>query len=299
MNSTYLRKNLLTLLKIDNKNNFFKKKLISKTNWNKYDLEDWIFIKNKKERIPFYFIKPDQTNVFPAVLYCHAHGGNYSIGRNELLNGRSALLSNYASFFLKRNIAVLCIEMPTFGSRQIPNESSLSKSLSWNGKNLFGKMISELLLGVNFLYAHKSINKKKIITFGFSMGATHSYWVAALDRRITASIHLCSFADLRNLIKKNTHDGHGHYMTVPGLLEKFSTAKIAGLIAPRNQLICVGLKDKFTDFKSFYISKNELETIYRKNKSEANLEFCVERKSGHIETLKFRKKVDNFLNKIL
>ena len=48
-----------------------------------------------------------------------------------------------------------------------------------------------------------------------------------------------------------------------------------------------------------YISKNELETIYRKNKSEANLEFCVERKSGHIETLKFRKKVDNFLNKIL
>ena len=86
-------------------------------------------------------------------------------------------------------------------------------------------------------------------------------------------------------------------MTVPGLLEKFSTAKIAGLIAPRNQLICVGLKDKFTDFKSFYISKNELETIYRKNKSEANLEFCVERKSGHIETLKFRKKVDNFLNK--
>jgi len=223
LNSTYLRKNLLTLLKIDNKNNFFKKKLISKTNWNNYVLEDWIFIKNKKERIPFYFIKPDQTNVFPAVLYCHAHGGNYSIGRNELLNGRSALLSNYASFFLKRNIAVLCIEMPTFGSRQIPNESSLSKSLSWNGKNLFGKMISELLLGVNFLYAHKSINKKKIITFGFSMGATHSYWVAALDRRITASIHLCSFADLRNLIKKNTHDGHGHYMTVPGLLEKFST----------------------------------------------------------------------------
>ena len=299
MNSTYLRKNLLSLLKIDNKNNIFKKKLISKTNWNNYVLEDWIFINNKKERIPFYFIKPDQTNVFPAVLYCHAHGGNYSIGRNELLNGRSALLSNYASFFLKRNIAVLCIEMPTFGSRQIPNESSLSKSLSWNGKNLFGKMISELLLGVNFLYAHKSINKKKIITFGFSMGATHSYWVAALDRRITASIHLCSFADLRNLIKKNNHDGHGHYMTVPGLLEKFSTSKIAGLIAPRNQLICVGLKDKFTDFKSFYISKNELETIYRKNKSEANLEFCVERKSGHIETLKFRKKVDNFLNKIL
>ena len=101
MNSTYLRKNLLTLLKIDNKNNFFKKKLISKTNWNNYVLEDWIFIKNKKERIPFYFIKPDQTNVFPAVLYCHAHGGNYSIGRNELLNGRSALLSNYASFFKK------------------------------------------------------------------------------------------------------------------------------------------------------------------------------------------------------
>ena len=52
-------------------------------------------------------------------------------------------------------------------------------------------------------------------------------------------------------------------MTVPNLLSEFSTAKIAGLIAPRPQLVCVGLKDKLTDKKSFTISKRELINIYK------------------------------------
>ena len=78
-------------------------------------------------------------------------------------------------------------------------------------------------------------------------------------------------------------------MTVPGLMKNLVLQKLLVLLHLEIINMC-RLKDKFTDFKSFYISKNELETIYRKNKSEANLEFCVERKSGHIETLKLGKK---------
>ena len=50
------------------------------------------------------------------------------------------------------------------------------------------------------------------------------------------------------------------------------------------------IKVKFND---------KLKIFNIKKKSETNLEFCVERKSGHIETLKFRKKIANFLNKIM
>ena len=186
--------------------------------------------------------------------------------------------------------------MPCFGDRQIPNESSLTKSLSWYGKTLYGKMMSELISGVDFLTKREDVNKKKISSFGFSMGATHSYWLAALDKRISKSIHVCSFADLESLIKNGSHDLHSHYMTVPNLLSQFSTSKIAGLIAPRPQLVCVGLKDKLTDKVSFNKSKKELIKIYKSFGFSENLQFIIENNSGHQETVKMRRAVLNFLS---
>ena len=216
--------------------------------------------------------------------------------RDELIKGRKSLLSEYASFLCSNGYSVLCIEMPCFGIRQKPNESSLSKSLNWYGKTLYGKMMSELISGINFLTKRKDVNKKKIFSLGFSMGATHSYWLAALDKRISKSIHICSFADLESLIKNGNHDLHNHYMTVPELLLQFSTSSIAGLIAPRPQLVCVGLKDKLTDKVSFNKSKIELIKIYKSFGFSENLQFIIEKNSGHRETVKMRRAVLNFLS---
>ena len=41
--------------------------------------------------------------------------------------------------------------------------------------------------------------------------------LAALDDRIKAVAHLCCFADYDTMIELGAHDGHGHYMTIPGL----------------------------------------------------------------------------------
>ena len=44
------------------------------------------------EQVPklatFTFLAPDGAGPFPAVLYCHAHGGNYDLGRRELTEKR-------------------------------------------------------------------------------------------------------------------------------------------------------------------------------------------------------------------
>lgn len=295
-NQNIQRKKLFQLLKIDKHEcKFIQSKIISKKNFNKNTLENWVFYNTNNEKIPAYFIKPQEGKNFPTIVYCHAHGGNYKLGRKELIYGRKSLLSEYASLLCSYGYAVMCIEMPCFGDRQIPNESSLTKSLSWYGKTLYGKMMSELISGVDFLTKREDVNKKKISSFGFSMGATHSYWLAALDKRISKSIHVCSFADLESLIKNGSHDLHSHYMTVPNLLSQFSTSKIAGLIAPRPQLVCVGLKDKLTDKKSFSIAKKELLNTYSSLGIKKNLKFVIESNSGHEETVKMRKAIINFL----
>ena len=75
---------------------------------------------------------------------------------------------------------------------------------------------------------------------------TLTYWHAALDPRITAVAHLCCYADYATLVELGDHDNHGIYLLVPGLLHHTSTGEIAGLVAPRAQLICLGDEDELT-----------------------------------------------------
>ena len=85
-------------------------------------------------------------------------------------------------------------------------------------------------------------------------------------------------------------------MTIPGLLAKTSVGAIAGLIAPRPQLICVGLQDPLTP--SAAVSKAFEETLvsYRRADAEDNLLLVEEAASGHVETEAMRSAVLGFLD---
>ena len=219
-----------------------------------FDLQPYLTQNN--EKIPAYFIKPKDKKKYPTIIYCHAHGGNYSLGRDELIHGRKSLISEYASLLCSIGYAVMCLEMPCFGDRQIPSESSLAKSLNWYGKTLYGKMMSELISGIDFLTKRKDVNKSKIISLGFSMGATHSYWLAALDRRISKCIHICSFADLASLIK----NGNLNELVA----ERASNAFIAGA----DGIICSPLEAKLIRSKDQFSNKIIVTPGIRLNYSE-------------------------------
>ncbi len=81
-----------------------------------------------------FLTRPERAAAnLPAVLYCHAHGARFDIGASELLDGRPALLGAYGSLLARAGFVTLCLDMPTFGERQQPNESALSKALLWHG----------------------------------------------------------------------------------------------------------------------------------------------------------------------
>ncbi len=86
----------------------------------------------------------------------------------------------------------------------------------------------------------------RVGVMGLSMGATLAYWLAALDSRITSAAHLCCFADMGELVASGAHQLHGLYMVVPGLVHEYRTGDIAGSVAPRPQLACMGATDPLT-----------------------------------------------------
>jgi dienelactone hydrolase len=262
-------------------------------------LEDLTF-HAKAEDIPAYFLRPPDGHApAPAILYCHAHGNDYAVGRDELIQGRPALVAPYASDLMAHGCAVLCVEMPCFGARQMPPEPARAKAHLWAGSTLFGQMLAELRAGVSFLANHPAVVSDRIGALGLSMGSTHAFWLAALDPRIRAASALCSFADLAALIETGGHDGHGIYMMVPGLTGAFTTGQIAGLAAPRALQIAVGLKDWSTPPAAFAKAQSDLRAAYDAAGATGRLQFHVEPDLGHAETPAMRRAVLDFLRQEL
>ena len=203
---------------------------------------------NGVESVPAYFVKPaGATGPLPTVLYNHAHGGDYVLGKQELLNGRSALQDPpYAAALAEAGYASLCIDTWMFGERRGRTESETFKEMLWRGRVLWGMMVYDSLKAIDYLHTRDDVDASRIGTLGLSMGSTMAWWTAALDPRIKVCVDICCLTDFETLIETQGLDGHGIYYYVPSLLKHFSTSDINALIAPRPHLALAGNFDPLT-----------------------------------------------------
>ncbi len=231
---------------------------------------------------------------FPAILYGHSHGGRHEIGASELLDGRSYLLSPFGPLLARAGYVTLCLDMPTFGRRDDVEESSAAKAHIWYGTSLIGQMISEQAAALTYLASRPEVDPARIGAFGISLGSTLAYWHAALDERIRAVAHLCCYADYATLVELGNHDHHGIYLLVPGLLTKTSTGEIAGLVAPRPQLICLGDEDELTPPLSIERALAVTTPMYAGAGAPEALEVFIQHGIDHRETPEMHERVMAF-----
>jgi len=262
--------------------------------------QDLTFTTTKGEKVPATYLPPrDPATRAPAILYCHAHGARYHIGRRELREGRPALTAPYAGVLQEAGYAVLCLEMPCFGARADLEENATAKARLWQGRTLFGQMLGEQRAGLDWLMAQPGVDPARVGVMGISMGGTLAWWLAALDPRLAACVSMACFADISALIAIGAHDIHGNYMTVPGLLTLCSTGRLSGLTAPRPLLHCVGLQDAGTPESAFATARAEVMAAYAEIGARDALSVFVDRNLGHAETTEMREYVLKFLNRAL
>lgn len=236
----------------------------------------------------------------PAVLYCHAHGGRYAIGADELLTSRPALQPEpYGLALARLGIVALAIDLPCFGERAGEAENAVAKRHLWQGTTLFGEMLADLSGALDLLAGWPGVDRSRIGAFGISMGATLGFWLAALDPNIRCLAHLCCFADLGELVRQNGHDRHGLYMTVPGLLKHWRTGEIAGLAAPRRQFAAMGACDPLTPPDAIALALQDVRAAYVAAGAGDCFEALVDPETGHAETPEMRARVLRFFQTAL
>ncbi len=189
----------------------------------------------------------------PAILYCHWHGGQYDIGKQELL-GTNATPVAPGPALAEKGYVVLGIDAPCFGERngQGPDgpqqkggagEMTAAKFHLWAGRTLWGMMVRDDLTVLDYLCSRAEVDPSRIGVTGISMGSTRSWWIMALDDRPRAAVCVACMTRYEELIRAGMLKAHGIYYFVPGMLRHFDAEAVIALGAPRPMLFMTGDQD--------------------------------------------------------
>jgi hypothetical protein len=260
-----------------------------------YTLERLELDLNGEELVPALLLIPDRRPArAPGLLYIHAHGGTYDLGKEELLKGRNVLPA-YAPLVAAKGWVTLAIDSWCFSGRK-RNEMDTFKHMLWKGQTLWGMMLFDEIQALTYLAAREEVDHARLGAFGLSMGATKAWWLAALDPRVKLCVDLCCLTDYQELIRINHLKGHAIYYFIPSLLKHFTTAQINELIVPRRRLSLNGRKDLLTPPAGVERIRDHLLPLYaRHGKAEdcrVELFDC-----GHEETPEMRAIVSDWLDR--
>ena len=229
-----------------------------------YILETWDLDLNGIEHVPAYVARPKAvTGRAPAVLFNHSHGGGYTIGKTEFVEGREYLQPTpYAKALTDLGYVALCIDHWVFGGRSHTSETDMFKAMLWRGQVLWGMMVYDSLRAMDYLVSREDVDTTRVATLGMSMGSTMAWWLAALDTRIKVTVDINCLTDFQALLDDKGLSRHGVYYFVPDLLNHFTTAQINALIAPRAHLGLAGTRDKLTPVAGLDTIDRELTEVY-------------------------------------
>ncbi|HYF52506.1 MAG TPA: alpha/beta hydrolase family protein [Planctomycetota bacterium] len=224
---------------------------------------------NGVELVPARLLVPDKRErKAPGMLYIHAHGGSYTVGKEEMFMGRDVLPA-YAPEFVKRGIVALTIDSWCFSGRKHledgnRGEMDTFKHMLWKGQTLWGMMMFDEYQAFSYLLSRKEVDPKRVGAMGLSMGSTKSWWLAALDPRVKVCMELCCLTDYQELIRINHLRGHGIYYYIPALLKHFTAAQVNELIVPRAHLSLNGREDLLTPPEGVEKIAKYLAPLYKK-----------------------------------
>jgi dienelactone hydrolase len=265
-----------------------------------YVLETWQLDLNGVEAVPAYVARPaGASGRRPAVVFNHSHGGGYTIGKKEFVEGRSYLQPvPYAKALTDVGCVAVAVDHWVFGERSHTSEGDMFKAMLWQGQVLWGMMVYDSLRVVDWLIGRPDVDATRLATLGISMGSTMAWWLAALDERIRVTVDICCLTDFHTLLAKKDLSAHGVYYYVPRLLKHFTTAQINALIAPRAHLALAGLKDKLTPVEGLDRIEAELNRVYA-DAGHPDRWVLKRYDVGHMETPEGRAEVLRFLEKHL
>jgi dipeptidyl aminopeptidase/acylaminoacyl peptidase len=261
-----------------------------------YIVEKFTFDNGAGATVPGYLFLPRNSvkSKVPGIVYCHWHGGEYDIGKEELFKTDHTPEAPGPTL-ARRGYAVVGIDAYCFGERngQGPGgpedkgssgEMTASKFQLWVGRSLWGMIVRDDQIALDYLLSRPEVDPERIGATGISMGSTRSWWLMALDERVRAGVGVACLTRYRDLAEEHGLKYHGIYYYVPGLLRSCDTEAIVALIAPRPILFLTGDQDLGSPVQGIRTIEKKVRPVYDLYRSSASFRSVIYPNVGHSYT---------------
>jgi dienelactone hydrolase len=260
-----------------------------------YVLEKLQFDNEAGSTVPGYLLLPKAPpDRHPAILFCHWHGGEYAIGKEELFQaGHTPVEPGPA--LVKQGYVVLAIDACCFGERNgkgpdgpderdYASEETASKFDLWVGRTFWGMLLRDDLMALDYLASIPEVDPQRIGVTGMSMGATRTWWLMAMDDRLKAGVAVAGITRYQNLIRHGSLGGHDIGYFVPNMLNHFDSEAVVALIAPRPVLFQTGERDSASPTDGIRIVESVAGRVYRLYGKESEFQSIIYPGLGHVYT---------------
>lgn len=282
-------------------------RVLSREDKGTFTLEKFEFNNGAGAIVPGYFLIPKNGKTkHPGIFYCHWHGGNYDLGKQEIFTTHHTP-EVPAEVLTSLGYAVMAIDAYCFGERSGkgpggPRETGGAEELStskyelWMGRSLWAMMVRDDLTALDYMFSRPEVDPSRVAVTGISMGATRSWWLMALDERIKAGVAVGCLTRYQELIAEHKLKAHGIYYFTPGFLKHFDTEAVISLIAPRPILFMTGDEDIGSPVSGIKKIEAVVEQVYKLNQANAQFKSIIYPKTGHVYTPDMWEKMKDWMN---
>lgn len=274
-----------------------------------YRIEKFVFENGVDSEVPGYIAIPEGfPGKRPAILTMHGHSSS-----KENMFGYQPTSQDVAELLARKGYVVIGIDNYFNGERKgagpagdletmargSDQEMSLFKLNLWLGRTLWGMMLRDEQIALDYLVTRPEVDPARIGAQGMSMGSTRAWWLGAIDDRVKAVVGVACFTRYQDLVEIRQLKAHGIYYFVYGLLKHFDSEGVMALLAPRPFLALTGDRDAGSPPEGMKKLEAILSRFYGLHGKPDSFRSVVYPETGHVYTDDMKSKMVEWFDKHL
>ncbi len=204
----------------------------------------------------------DVQQPLPAIIYLCGHG---EVKRNGVSYGNKVHYQHHGAWLAKNGYVCLTIDTVQLGEIEGIHHGTYKLDMWWwlnRGYTPAGVEAWNAIRGVDYLLTRKEVDGTRIGVSGRSGGGAYSWWLAALDERVTCAVPVAGITDLHNHVIDDCVQGHCDCMYIVNKYRWDYTA-VASLVSPRPLLISNTDRDAIFPLEGVVRIHEGVRNIYR------------------------------------
>lgn len=234
--------------------------------------------------VPCHLLIPNSGKARYPVTVClsgHCTGMHIALGRAKSAEDQQSLDEWPHRAIALRSVregrCALVIEARNFGETSVEGYgiscTESAKNAILMGRTVIGCRVWDAMRALDALEVHfPQADLGNIVATGNSGGGTAAFYLACIDRRITASAPSCSVCDFEYSIAAMPHCLCNH---IPYIRKYFEMGDLAGLIAPRKLVIAAGREDPIFPIEGTLKTYGNIQRLYHAASAGENCDLLI------------------------